>query len=341
MSNLGTMESEIIAELQQPGSAFPGPPTWASLTNPQYAQGIVDNYINRGYVRLMSDLVDWEIYLVRAVWPSIAMQAYYPLSPLTTSAAATTLGTNTTPGSQVVVTPPSLTGIVQGCGLIVNPGGATEETIYVTSVAAPNATIFQLNFPHASSEALRGVVYPAVRQVRRFYYAPQELLYAQEYVPGGDLISWNEFQDYTGRGFLTPFSYATQPGKAAVTPNRQMIAVFSAPAASGDGIMIDYAPLPTAGADFVPTLVNETDTPVLPDDCCEAIVFWALSRLWMRERQAGASAAYLQLYLNEVERIRTEYRKNSAGDSMRFRQKWAGVGTLGSIGGLSGVGVSF
>jgi hypothetical protein len=115
--------------------------------------------------------------------------------------------------------------------------------------------------------------------------------------------------------------------------------VFSAPAQSGDGILIDYAPLPTAGADIVPTLVNETDEPVVDDDCCEAIVFWALSRLWMRERQAGASAAYLQLYLNEIERIRVEYRKASSGDSMRFMSKWQGVGTLGSIGGLSGSGV--
>ncbi len=337
--NLATMENEVLAELQQPGSNFPVAPTWTSLNNPQYAQGIVDNYINRGYIRLMSDLTDWEIYLVRAAWPSIARQNFYPIAPIETSAAATTLGTATTPGSQIVVTPPSLTGITQGQGLIVNPGQPTQEVAFVTAVAPPRITLFQLNFPHASGEVLRGIVYPTVRQVRRFYYAPQGLLYSQEYVPGGDLIGWNEFQRYTGKGYLTPFSYATAPGKAAVTPNRQFLAVFSAPGQSGDGILIDYAPLPTAGADVVPTLVAETDVPVVPDDCCEAIVFWALSRLWMRERQAGASMAYMQLYMQEIERIRTEYRKASAGDSMRFQSKWVGVGTLGSIGGLSGSGV--
>jgi hypothetical protein len=337
--NLGTMESEVLSTLQQPGASFPGPPTWSQLTNPQYAQGIVDNYINRGYIRLMSDLTDWELYIVRAAWPSIALQNYYPIAPIETSAAATTLGTTTTPGSQIIVTPPSLTGIKQGQGLILNPGNPTQEVVFIASVQAPSVTIFQMNFPHQASEVLRGVVYPTVRQVRRFYYAPQQLLYMQEYVPGGDLIGWNEFQRYTDKGFLTPFSYATQPGKAAVTPNRQFLAVFSAPGQSGDGILMDYAPLPTAGADIVPTLVNETDTPVLPDDCCEAIVQWALSELWMRERQAGASMAYRQLYMQEVERIRTEYRKASAGDSMRFQAKWIGVGTLGSIGGLSGSGV--
>jgi hypothetical protein len=337
---LQQMESDLLAVLQQPGSAFPGPPTWASLTNPQYAQGIIDYYLNRGYIRLMSDMCDWDLYLVRAAWPSIAMQAYYPIAPIATiTAAPTTLGTTTTPGSQVVVTPPSLVGITQGCGLILNPGNATQEVVFVTNVSSPHVTLFQLNFPHASTEVLRGVVYPTVRQVRRFYYAPQALLYQQEYIPGGDLIGWNEFQRYTDKGFLTPFSYATQPGKAAVTPNRQFLAVFSAPAQSGDGILMDYCALPTAGADIVPTLVNETDVPVVPDDCCEAIVFWALSRLWMRERQAGASMAYMQMYMQELERIRTEYRKTSSGDSMRFQEKWVGVGTLGSIGGLSGSGV--
>jgi hypothetical protein len=339
MATLGQLESDILAQLQQPGSAFPAPPTWSMLANPQYAQGIVDYYINRGYIRLMSDLAEWEIYLVRAVFPSIARQPFYPISPITTSAAATTLGSAITPGSQIVVTPPSIVGITPGTGLILNPGQPTQEVVYVSAVTAPTITLFQVNFPHAATEVLRGIVYPSVRQVRRFYYAPQQLLYSQEYVPGGDLISWNEFQRYTGKGFLTPFSYATQPGKAAVTPGRQYLALFSAPAASGDGVMIDYAPIPTAGADFCPMLVAETDTPVVEDDCCEAIVDWALSRLWMRERQAGASSAYLQLYFNELERIRTEYRKASSGDSMSFQQKWIGVGTLGSIGGLSGSGV--
>lgn len=339
MATLGDMESDILATLQAPGSAFPSPPTWSMLTNPQYAQGIVDYYINRGYIRLMADLAEWEIYLVRAVFPSIARQPFYPISPIPTSSATTTLGTTITPGSQVIVTPPSLTGITSGTGLILNPGQPTQEVVFVSSVAAPSITLFQVNFPHASSEVLRGIKYPSVRQVRRFYYAPQALLYAQEYVPGGDLISWNEFQRYTGKGFLTPFSYATQPGKASVTPGRQYLALFSAPANSGDGVLMDYAPIPTAGADFCPTLVAATDTTVLEDDCNDTIVNWALSRLWMRERQAGASSAYLQLYINDLERIRLEYRKASSGDSQSFTQKWVGVGTLGSIGGLSGSGV--
>jgi hypothetical protein len=334
------MENICLSILQQPGSNFPNPPAWSSLTNPQYAQGIVDAFLNRGYIRLMSDLAEWEIYVVRAAFPSIAQQMYYPIAPIQhANTVNTTIGTSVTPGSQVVVTPPSLTGITSGTGLILNPGGVTQETVFVASVEAPNITLFQMNFPHSSTDVMRGINYPNVRQVRRFYYAPQQLLYQQEYIPGGDLISWNEFQRYTDKGFLAPFSFATQPGKAAVTPNRQFLAVFSAPAFSGDGILMDYAPLPTAGADYVPTLVNETDEPVLPDDCSEAIINYAMSQLWMRERQAGASAAYLQLYLNDLARIREEYRKNSSGDSMRFQEKWVGVGTLGSIGGLSGSGV--
>ena len=79
---LGEFESDILATLQQPGSAFPAPPTWSMLANPQYARGIIDYYINRGYIRLMSDLAEWEIYLVRAVFPSIAQQPFYPISPI-------------------------------------------------------------------------------------------------------------------------------------------------------------------------------------------------------------------------------------------------------------------
>jgi hypothetical protein len=99
---LGDMSNSVLVLLQQPGAAFvvyegnvaPAVtgPSWSSLTNPQFSQGLVEFAINEGYKVLMGDIEDIELALVSYTTPSIASTYKYPL-PGTTSAATTNYAT--------------------------------------------------------------------------------------------------------------------------------------------------------------------------------------------------------------------------------------------------------
>lgn len=331
--NLGDMENSVLVTLQQPGAQnLPAAPAWSTLTNPQLSQGVVDFYINRGYERVLSDLYILDLSLVTATFPSIASTGLYPISPPTTAPVATTLGLAvTTIGSQTVPLA-NMANVTLGTTLFVE-----NEVVVVSAVTATTLTAIFSN-THAINAVVRGVKWPKSRQVRRAYYSPQGLGYTQEYRPGGDLIPWDEFQKYTDHGFLTATSFATQPGKMSVTPDRTKLAMFSGPSQAGDVITVQYAPFATVGADVCPVLAAATDTPLLPEDAHEAIVYYALSWLWLRLREAGMSQMSRSTYSEEIARLRNQYADRFAGDSMRFEDLGgAGVGVLGSVGGLSGM----
>ena len=331
--NLGDMENSVLVTLQQPGAQnLPAAPAWNLLTNPQFSQGVVDFYLNRGYERVLSDLYILDLSLVTATFPSIASTGLYPISPPVTSPVTTALaGAITVTGAQAV-TPASMTNVTLGTTLFVE-----NEIVVVTAIAA---TTFTATFSstHPAAAVVRGVKWPKSRQVRRAYYSPQGLGYTQEYRPGGDLVPWDEFQKYTDHGFLTATSFATQPGKMSVTPDRTKLAMFSGPAQAGDIITVQYAPFASVGADVCPVLAAATDTPLLPEDAHEAIVHYALGWLWLRLREAGMSQMSKTMYSEEIARLRNQYADRFAGDSMRFEDLGgAGVGVLGSVGGLSGM----
>lgn len=334
---LQDFENQLLVAVQQPGAInIPGAPNWASLSNPQYSQGIFDFFINKGYQRVAGDLRNYNLMLTTANFPSIAEVGTYPIN------APVQANVNTTPTGPITaglatVTPASISNIGLATTLIIDPGTAVAE---IFTVAANTATTFTAPFVfnHLSSAIIRGVVWPKSAVLRRAYYSPQGLGYTQEYRPGGDLISWEDFQVYTDQGFLTSTSFATQPGKMAVTPDRGNLAMFSGPSASGDVITVQYAPIPTSGADVCPFLVSETDVCLLPDDVCEAVVQWALVYIWLRERQAGMATQARALYKEEIARAKENYALASAGDSMRFNDFGVGgfPGVLGAIGGLQG-----
>jgi hypothetical protein len=82
---LGDLSNTILVLLQQPGAAYTvgggtvTGPTWSSLNNPQFSQGLVEFAINEGYKVLMGDLEDIELALVTYQIPSIASTFKYPL----------------------------------------------------------------------------------------------------------------------------------------------------------------------------------------------------------------------------------------------------------------------
>jgi len=328
------MENSVLVTLQQPGAInLPAAPNWGALVNPQISQGIVDFYLNRGYERLLSDLYALDLALVTATFPSVAQQGLYALKPPPKSTANTLLSTAIAGAGAQVATPVSMAGITLGAALFVE-----NEIVNATAITA---TTFTATFAsaHIANVVVRGAAWPRMRQLRRVYYSPQGLGYMQEYRPGGDLIPWDEFQKYTDHGFLTLTSFATQPGKISVTPDRRNLAMFSAPASSGDLITVQYAPFATVGADVAPTLVNATDVPILDEDTHEAIVQFALSYVWLRLREAGMAAAARAMYIDEVRRIKADYADRFNGDSMSFEDKNGyGFGVLGAIGGLQGGG---
>lgn len=163
---------------------------------------------------------------------------------------------------------------------------------------------------------------PAIARVQHIFYNPLGLNYAApglEFRPGYNLISWSEFQKQTGDGYFlqTGASTSTIPTFATIDQGRQNIWFYPGTANVGDTVTVRYAPIPTTGTS-TPQLVNETDSPKFPDDCCEAIVQWALVLLWQKAREGQMSIVARQAYDAEVKRIKQNYDKSHLGDLNKF-----------------------
>jgi hypothetical protein len=83
---LQDMENRLLIELQQnPVSTVTplGAPNWASLTNPQFNQGVVDFAINSGYIKVMSLVARLEMFQTSVTIPVVPNQFYYTFNPPT------------------------------------------------------------------------------------------------------------------------------------------------------------------------------------------------------------------------------------------------------------------
>lgn len=163
---------------------------------------------------------------------------------------------------------------------------------------------------------------PNACRYNRIFYAPVGLNYTYEYRPGFLFIDWTEFQKLTDWGYLlqTGASTSTLPTYWSLYPDRTKLACYPGTANAGDQITFMYAPLPTPGASFCPTLVNPTDTPVLPADCHEAIAQWALNVLWTKQREAQMALSAKARYQEELERIKTIYTAAHKGAAKKLFQ---------------------
>lgn len=156
---------------------------------------------------------------------------------------------------------------------------------------------------------------PAVQRICRVYYQPVGQSYTQELEPGVRLVSWKKFQSLNGAGYLRPFTYGTIPDFVAVSPDRKKLSFYPGTANAGDTITIEYVPYVTAGSS-VPLLVAETDTPILPDSCDDAMVYLATSYCWPKLQPAdfGPMNEWLGLYARELARLREMLSQRSRGD---------------------------
>jgi hypothetical protein len=82
---LGDLSNLILTTLQQPGASFTvgggGGPSWASLTNPQYSQGLVEFTINQAYIKAIGDLWDQQISLGSFTFTSTTLTYKYAIPP--------------------------------------------------------------------------------------------------------------------------------------------------------------------------------------------------------------------------------------------------------------------
>lgn len=174
--------------------------------------------------------------------------------------------------------------------------------------------------------AIPGAGCAAIAQVSRVFYKPSGQLYTREFRPGTELISWAKFQTITAQGWLEPYGFGVLPEVVTVDPTRSFLYFWKGSAIAGDTITVEYAPIPTQGATTGPNiLINATDVPIFPADCHQAILYFALGRIFLRLREMALSLMYFNpspqtpgLYQTAVKTIIQDYTKLSSGDSIQI-----------------------
>jgi len=162
-----------------------------------------------------------------------------------------------------------------------------------------------------------------IRTVRRVYYQALGQLFRLELEPGARLISWQEFNRKTGAGYALPFSFTTWPDYATIDPKRASLYLYGAPSEYGDTVTVDYCPTITSNATIPSSawgyLVNATDIPLLPEDAQDAIWIGAAAFLNPNAREIANGTLYGKMYKDEVQRIKDNYARDSAGDALILR----------------------
>jgi hypothetical protein len=159
-----------------------------------------------------------------------------------------------------------------------------------------------------------------IQLVRRIRYQPLGQLYRLELEPGARLVSWEQFNRETGAGYMLSYAYATNPDFCSISPTRQYLYFYPGPFTVGDQVVIDYCPTITSNTSIPATswgyLANSTDVPLMPEDCQDAIWMGAVAFLQPKAREYEGGKLYVELYRAEVQRIKDNYERDSAGDAL-------------------------
>lgn len=213
--------------------------------------------------------------------------------------------------------------------LMAGAGGTAGNSTTLTATSSGTLTLT------ASGSTLTGgtAANQPIRMVRRVYYQSRGQLFRLELEPGARMISWEEFNRRTGAGYTFPFNFSTWPNWCAVSPKRDMLYFSGGPSEYGDTITVDYAPIITQNASIPASnwgyLVNATDIPLLPEDCQDAIWMWAVALLQPNAREVATGQLYSTVYKDEVQRIKDNYTRDSAGDALIMRPASDAVLTSG------------
>jgi hypothetical protein len=172
-----------------------------------------------------------------------------------------------------------------------------------------------------------------IRTVRRVFYQALGQLFRLEEEPGARLISWQEMNRKTGAGYTYPFNFSTWPSWCAVDPLREYLYLSGGPSVYGDTMTVHYCPIitqnPAIPASNWGYLVNATDIPLLPEDAQDALWMGAAAFLNPNAREYGNGELYSKKYKDEVQRIKDNYTRDSAGDALIMRPAEDAVMTSG------------
>lgn len=211
----------------------------------------------------------------------------------------------------------SITSIANRSDYPLPPGGA------VVNLANPSQAVPNINLS----------AYALIQRVSRVYYSPVGQVWTQEHEGGVRLLSWGQFQRQCAFGYLRPFTYNVIPDYCAINPERTLISFFPGTASTGDTITIQYVPQLTAGTAF-PPLSAPTDTPVLPGEAHDMVIYWATAMCWPKLREMQAAATYEQKYVAEMHRVRELLGPRSRGDTFRIGRAEEAVALSYPIGGV-------
>jgi hypothetical protein len=242
---------------------------------------------------------------------------------------------NINAGTQTLPTSTTLAPVSQALNtqsvlpLMAGAGGTAGNSTTLTATSSGTLTLM------ASGSTLTGgtAANQPIRMVRRVYYQSRGQLFRLELEPGARMISWEEFNRRTGAGYTFPFNFSTWPNWCAVSPKRDMLYFSGGPSEYGDTITVDYAPIITQNTSIPASnwgyLVNATDIPLLPEDCQDAIWMWAVALLQPNAREVATGQLYGTLYKDELQRIKNNYERDSAGDALILRPASDAVMTSG------------
>ena len=223
-------------------------------------------------------------------------------------------------GSQVLPKSTTLSPVTQALNtqnvlpLMAGAYGVSSTTLAATSSGSLTLT--------ASGSTLTGgtAANQPIRMVRRVYYQSLGQLFRLELEPGARLISWQEMNRRTGAGYTYPFNFSTWPDWCAVDPKRANLYFSGGPSQYGDTITVEYCPIITQNSTIPASnwgyLVNSTDIPLLPEDAQDALWMGAAAFLNPNAREYANGELYSQTYLKEVQRIKDNYTRDSAGDAL-------------------------
>ena len=197
------------------------------------------------------------------------------------------------------------------------PGGA------IPNLANPSSPVPNVNLS----------AYPLIQRVSRIYYTPHGQIWTQEHEGGVRLISWQQFQRQNSFGYLRPFAFNIVPDYCAINPERTLICFWPGTATTGDTITVQYVPQLTAGTPFAP-LANYTDTPLIPGEAQDMMVYWSTAMCWPKLREMQAAKEYEDRYYAERERVRDMLGPRSRGDTFRLQRAEDGVALSYPIGGI-------
>jgi hypothetical protein len=200
-------------------------------------------------------------------------------------------------------------------------GGQADSAVNYYNIGQPLADVGTTTPPHAS-----------VQRIGRILYHPHGQIWTMDFAGGIRLCSWRQFMSYCAFGYLRPFTFNIIPDYATVTPNRKVLSFFPGSANEGDTITVEYVPYLTTGTTW-PPLTGGDDTPTLPDEAENMVIFWATALCWPKLREMQAAQDYEQKYMAESLRVREQLGPRSRGDTFRIRDTDMGLAESYPIGG--------